>query len=54
MSVTLRYDSALDEFTLYLRAERGFSEHTIRAYRSDLGHLASYAERVGTDDVHAL
>ena len=54
MSVTLRYDSALDEFTLYLRAEPGFSEHTIRAYRSDLGHLASFAERVGTADVHAL
>lgn len=52
--MTLRYDSALDDFTLYLRAERGFSEHTIRAYRSDLGNLASYAERVKIDDVHAL
>lgn len=32
------------DFVLYLQVERGFSEHTVRAYRSDLARLATFAE----------
>lgn len=31
------------DFVLYLQVERGFSEHTVRAYRSDLARLADFA-----------
>ena len=40
-------DLAVNEFARYLSAERGFSEHTVRAYRSDLAHLVAFAERSG-------
>ena len=30
------------DFVLYLQVERGFSEHTVRAYRSDLARLQSF------------
>jgi len=33
------------DFVLYLRVERGFSEHTVRAYRGDLARLAAFAAR---------
>lgn len=39
------FDSARDGFMAYLRAERGYSPHTIKAYASDLSALAEYAER---------
>jgi integrase/recombinase XerC len=34
-------------FTRHLRAERGRSEHTTRAYLGDLRHLLAFAERQG-------
>jgi integrase/recombinase XerC len=37
-------DSVVNEFSRYLSAERGFSEHTVRAYRSDLADLVTFAE----------
>jgi integrase/recombinase XerC len=40
-------DTAVDAFARYLGAERGFSEHTIRAYRSDLAGLVSFAAETG-------
>lgn len=45
-------DSAIDDFVRYLTLERGFSQHTVRAYRTDLTGLASFAELrgVGTTD----
>lgn len=41
----MQLESALDGFIAYLGAERGYSEHTIKAYSSDLRDLANYAER---------
>ena len=33
----------VDDFLVYLAAERGFSVHTVRAYRTDLAGLVSFA-----------
>lgn len=37
----------VEQFVRYLRAERGRSEHTVRAYRGDLESLLSHVERRG-------
>ncbi|TBN56200.1 tyrosine recombinase XerC [Glaciihabitans arcticus] len=47
-------DLVVSEFARYLSAERGFSEHTVRAYRSDLANLVDFAQRQGVGDVAAL
>ena len=33
----------IDQFLIYLSAERGYSAHTVRAYRTDLHQLAGFA-----------
>ncbi|TFD55223.1 tyrosine recombinase XerC [Cryobacterium frigoriphilum] len=38
------------DFVLYLQVERGFSEHTVRAYRSDLARLAAFAAQRSLTD----
>ncbi|WP_349897318.1 tyrosine recombinase XerC [Parafrigoribacterium soli] len=38
---------AIEDFTVYLSAERGYSEHTVRSYRSDLGALVHFANDNG-------
>jgi len=43
----MQLDRVLADFTLYLRAERGFSEHTVRSYRSDLADLLRFADEAG-------
>ena len=43
-------DRAIDDFERYLRAERGYSEHTVRAYRSDLTELRDFAASAGIAD----
>jgi integrase/recombinase XerC len=43
----MQLDRVLGEFTLYLTAERGFSEHTVRSYRSDLADLLRFADEAG-------
>ncbi len=43
----MRFDTAIDNFTLHLRTERGYSEHTIRAYRGDLASLTEFARSRG-------
>lgn len=51
---TVHLDTAIADFTVYLGAERGFSEHTVRAYRSDLTRLKEFAagyELTATDDL---
>jgi integrase/recombinase XerC len=51
---TVHLDTAIADFTVYLTAERGFSEHTVRAYRSDLTRLKEFAagyELTATDDL---
>ncbi len=39
----MQLDQAVADFAGYLSAERGFSEHTVRSYRSDLTQLADFA-----------
>ena len=41
---------ATDDFVTHLSVERGLSEHTARAYRSDLADLTSFAAANGVDD----
>jgi len=36
-------DAQIEQYLLYLMLERGFSPHTVRAYRTDLLQLASFA-----------
>jgi len=43
-------DAHVTDFTRYLSAERGFSEHTVRSYRSDLAALLVYAEAHGATE----
>ncbi|MEO8095453.1 MAG: tyrosine recombinase XerC [Pseudolysinimonas sp.] len=40
-------ERAVADFTGYLGAERGFSEHTVRSYRSDLVQLVAFARARG-------
>ena len=47
----MRLDEMVDEFSRYLSAERGFSVHTIRAYRSDLANLIAFAQATGAETV---
>jgi len=37
----------VDDFVVYLSAERGFSEHTVRSYRCDLTQLVDFAKARG-------
>ncbi|TFB82189.1 tyrosine recombinase XerC [Cryobacterium flavum] len=39
----------IDEFLRYLSAERGYSVHTLRAYRTDLNQLAGFAGDRGVE-----
>ncbi|UOQ88889.1 tyrosine recombinase XerC [Agromyces endophyticus] len=43
----MRLDAAIDDYLGHVRAERGYSEHTVAAYRSDLVDLAGFAESHG-------
>lgn len=42
--------AAMDGYLRHLDLDRGFSAHTIRAYRSDLLDFARFAEDTGIDD----
>jgi site-specific recombinase XerD len=44
----------VEEFLRVLFAERNLSEHTIRAYRCDLGALAEFLARMGIEDPGAV
>ncbi len=43
----MKLESAVADFAVYLTAERGFSENTVRSYRSDLGQLSEFAQDRG-------
>ena len=43
----MQLDRVLHDYTRYLSVERGFSENTVRSYRSDLADLLRYAEETG-------
>jgi integrase/recombinase XerC len=44
----------VDDFAAHLAAERGFSAHTVRSYRSDLTRLAEFAAARGASDAADL
>jgi integrase/recombinase XerC len=44
----------LDAFTRHLRAERGLSPHSVRAYRGDVASLLDHAARMGRSRVADL
>jgi site-specific recombinase XerC len=46
-------ERAVDDFVDYLRAERGYSPHTVTAYRSDLTSFWDFAHSVGVEP-HAV
>jgi integrase/recombinase XerC len=46
--------AAIDGFTRSLQAERGLSEATVRAYRSDVISLLDHLQRLGPPDLAAL
>lgn len=47
-------DQAVERFIAYLAAERGFSDHTVRAYRSDLRQLMAFAAQRGATEPNDL
>lgn len=50
----MRLDRAVDDFTVHLTAERGFSAHTVRSYRSDLQRLTDFAAGRSIDTVDGI
>lgn len=46
----VQLERAVGDFAVYLAAERGFSAHTVRSYRSDLAQLSSFARSRGVDE----
>ncbi len=51
----MRFDDCADAFETFLKANRGLSENTRKAYRSDLAECMDSLERLGCgslDDVH--
>ena len=44
----------VDDFAAYLAAERGFSAHTVRSYRSDLSQLVTFAAARGASAAEDL
>jgi integrase/recombinase XerC len=47
-------ERAVSDFAVYLAAERGFSAHTVRSYRSDLSDLNRFAAEKGVQTTDAL
>lgn len=47
-------DPLLDDYLAHVRAERGYSEHTVAAYRSDLVDLARFASARGVEEVTGI
>jgi integrase/recombinase XerC len=50
----MQLERAIDDFVSYLESERGYSPHTVRAYRSDLASLAEFAAGRQIDDSDQL
>lgn len=45
---------AVDEFIVYLAAERSYSPHTVTAYRADTSSLLDYTDELGITNVEGL
>lgn len=50
----MNLDASLDGYLAHVRTERGYSEHTVAAYRADLVDLIAFAEARGVDDPGAV
>ena len=50
----MHLERAVGDFAEYLAAERGFSPHTVRSYRSDLAGLADFAGARGVAGVDGI
>ena len=48
------FTAALEDYERHLRSRRGLSEHTVRAYRSDLSGLFDHLGRLGADQLGAV
>ncbi len=51
---SVQLERAVQDFTVYLVAERGFSENTVRSYRSDLNQLGEFAVSRGVDEIEQV
>ena len=47
-------DDLVDDYLVHVRTERGYSEHTVAAYRSDLVELVDFATRRGVEDAAGI
>jgi integrase/recombinase XerC len=47
-------DQLVDDYLVHVRTERGYSEHTVAAYRSDLIDLVDFASRRAVDGVDGV
>ena len=50
----MQLTAAIEGYTRHLEVDRGFSPHTVRAYRADLADLAAFAAGAGVVDVADL
>lgn len=50
----MQLQQAVDEFIVYLAAERAYSPHTVKAYRTDAAALLDYADDVGLTTVESF
>jgi integrase/recombinase XerC len=50
----MHWDAAIAGYARHLASDRGFSEHTLRAYQGDLVDLARFAELTGAEEVGAI
>jgi integrase/recombinase XerC len=50
-SVTTVRGVVAADFAMHLRAQRGLSEHTVRAYVGDIEHLMAFAGRYGRTEI---
>jgi integrase/recombinase XerC len=50
----MQWDAAIAGYARHLASDRGFSEHTLRAYQGDLVDLARFAELTGAEEVGAI
>lgn len=50
----MNLDQLIDDYLVHVRTERGYSEHTVAAYRSDLVDLVDFASRRGVDGVDGV
>lgn len=46
----MTWDEAIARYVRHLVSDRGFSDHTVRAYHGDLDDLARFAELTGAED----